>query len=192
MKPIDNKAEYALSTLMFVVRLAAEGDFRTPLKLGLSEQQIHQLLALNNQEIHDMATLAKANFMTIQFDQEALNVALHINAAKSSRRNEIVQMLNAGASYPVMHHLYGLTSENMASFKKMMNLPKNEGRPVNATEAEEHELWELMKPAGGLDSQELPQLLLNAHQKTQVKINTIWGLLKEWWGDEQSQSQQTA
>ncbi len=192
MKPIDNKSEYALSTLMFVVRQAAEGDFRTPLKLGLSEQQIHQLLALNNQEIHDMATLAKANFMTIQFDQEALNVALHINAVKSLRRKEIVKMLNAGASYPVMHHLYGLTTENMANFKKMMNLPKNEGRPLNATETEEHELWELMKPAGGLDSEDLAKLLLNAHQKTQVKINTIWVLLKEWWGDEQTQSQQSA
>lgn len=192
MKPIDNKSEYALSTLMFVVRLAAEGDFRTPLKLGLSEQQIHQLLALNNQEIHDMATLAKANFMTIQFDQEALNVALHINAVKSLRRKEIVQMLNAGASYPVMHHLYGLTTENMANFKKMMNLPKNEGRPLNATETEEHELWELMKPAGGLDSEDLAKLLLNAHQKTQVKISTIWVLLKEWWGDEQTKSLQSA
>ena len=192
MKPIDNKSEYALSTLMFVVRLAAEGDFRTPLKLGLSEQQIHQLLALNNQEIHDMATLAKANFMTIQFDQEALNVALHINAVKSLRRKEIVQMLNAGASYPVMHHLYGLTTENMANFKKMMNLPKNEGRPLNATETEEHELWELMKPAGGLGSEDLAKLLLNAHQETQVKISTIWVLLKEWWGDEQTKSLQSA
>ena len=192
MKAIDNKSEYALSTLMFVVRLAAEGDFRTPLKLGLSEQQIHQLLALNNQEIHDMATLAKANFMTIQFDQEALNVALHINAVKSLRRKEIVHMLNAGVSYPVMHHLYGLTTENMANFKKMMNLPKNEGRPVNATESEEHALWELMKPAGGLDSKDLAKLLLNAHQKTQVKINTIWVLLKEWWGDEQTHTQQSA
>ncbi len=65
MKAIDNKSEYALSTLMFVVRLAAEGDFRTPLKLGLSEQQIHELLTLNNQEIHEMASIAKANFLNI-------------------------------------------------------------------------------------------------------------------------------
>lgn len=184
MKNLDNKSEYALSTLMFVIRLAAEGDFRTPLKLGLNEKQIYELLTLTNQEIHDMAMMAKANFMTIKFDQEALNVALRINAVKSLRRKEIFQMLDAGASYPVMHHLYGLTSENMANFKKIMNLPKNEGRPINATESEAHELWDLMKPAGGLDSDELAKLLLNAHQKTRVKINTIWVLLKEWWGDE--------
>ena len=186
MNAMDNRSEYALSTLMFVVRLAAEGDFRTPLKLGLSEQQIHELLTLNNQEIHDMANLAKANFMTIQFDQEALNVALNINAVKSSRRKEIFQMLDAGASYPVMHHLYGLTTQNMANYKKIMNLPKNEGRPSSASESEEHELWELMKSAGGLDSEELAPLLLNAHQKTDVKINTIWLLLKQWWGSEQA------
>ncbi len=186
MKTIDNKSEYALSTLMFVVRLAAEGDFRTPLKLGLSEQQIHELLTLNNQEIHEMASIAKANFLNIQFDQEALDVALNINAVKSLRRKEIFQMLSAGASYPVMHHLYGLTTENMANYKKIMSLPKNEGRPMNATEKEEHELWELMKPAGSMDSENLAQLLLNAHKKTSVKINTIWVLLKEWWGDESS------
>ncbi len=192
MKTIDNKTEYALSTLLFVVRLAAEGDFRTPLKLGLSEQQIHELLALNNQEIHDMATLAKANFMHIQFDQEALNVALHINAVKSLRRKEITDMLHAGASYPVMHHLYGLTTENMANLKKIMNLPKNEGRPVSATESEEHELWELMKEAGGLDSDQLAPLLLKAHQKTRIKINTIWVLLKQWWGEEQAPTHESA
>ena len=192
MKTMDNQSEYALSALMFVVRLAAEGDFRTPLKLGLTEKQIHELLTLNNQEIHDMATIAKANFITIQFDPEALNIALQINSLKAQQRKEIFQMLNAGASYPVMHHLYGLTTENMANFKKIMSLPKNEGRPVNATEKQEHELWELMKPAGGLNSDELAQLLLNAHQKTSVKINTIWVLLKEWWGDEQSHAQKLA
>jgi len=192
MKAINNQSEYALSTLMFVVRLAAEGDFRTPLKLGLTEKQIHELLTLNNQEIHDMATIAKANFMTIQFDQEALNVALNINAVKSLRRKEIYKMLTAGASYPVMHHLYGLTTENMANYKKIMSLPKNEGRPTSATEKQEHELWELMKPAGGLDSDQLATLLLNAHQKTSIKINTIWVLLKEWWGDEPSHTQELA
>jgi len=76
----------------------------------------------------------------------------------------------------------------MANYKKIMNLPKNEGRPSNATESEQHELWELMKQAGSLDSEELAELLLNAHQKTSVKINTIWGLLKEWWGDEQEKT----
>ena len=185
---MNNKSEYALLTLTYVVRLAAEGDFKTPKKLGISEKQIYELLTLNTQEIHDMAMMAKANLMTIKFDQEALNIALNINTVKSLRRKEIFQMLGAGASYPVMNHLYGLTTENMANYKKIMNLPKNEGRPSNATESEQHELWELMKQAGGLDSQELAELLLNAHQKTSVKINTIWGLLKEWWGDEQEKT----
>jgi hypothetical protein len=106
---MNNKSEYALLTLTYVVRLAAEGDFKTPKKLGISEKQIYELLTLNTQEIHDMAMMAKANLMTIKFDQEALDIALNINTVKSLRRKEIFQMLGAGASYPVMNHLYGLT-----------------------------------------------------------------------------------
>lgn len=49
-----------------------------------------------------------------------------------------------------------------------------------------------MRKPWGLDSDQLAALLLNAHQKTSIKINTIWVLLKEWWGDEQSQTQELA
>lgn len=180
---MDNKSGYALHTLLYVVRMAAEGDFKTPMKLGVNEKQINELLTLNNQELHDMASMSQANFMSIQFDCEALDVALNLNAIKSKRRQQIFHMLKAGASYPVMKYLYGLTTEDMANFKKIMNLPRNEGRPANATESEENEIWELMKPAGDLNSVILPELLLNTHQKTGVKINTIWLLLKEWWGE---------
>lgn len=181
---MNNKSGYALHTLLYVVRLAAEGDIKTPMKLGLAEQQIHELLTLNSQELHDMAAMSQANFMQIQFDSEALNVALNINSAKSRRRQEIIDMLLAGASHPVMKHLYGLTTEDMVHYKKMLNLPKNEGRPSHATDSEQATLWELMKPAGQLDSPILAKMLLNAHHSTGVKINTIWGLLKEWWGQQ--------
>ena len=184
-KMLDNKSGYALHTLLYVVRMAADGDFKTPMKLGINEKQIHELLTLNTQEIHDMASMSQANFMSIHFDPDALEVALNLNAVKSQRRQQIINMLIAGASYPVMKYLYGLTTEDMANFKKIMRLPKNEGRPVNATETEEMQIWELMKPAGNLDSENLPELLLKTHQETGVKINTIWILLKEWWGGEQ-------
>lgn len=177
---MDNS--YALQTLLHVVRSAAAGNIKLPLKMGVKESQINELLTLNTQELHDIASMSQANFLRIEFDADALDVALRINADNSKRRQEIIQMLQAGASYPVMKHLYGLTTEDMANYKKIIGLSRNEGRPANASESEQEQIWRTMKQAGSLDSDQLPELLLQAHRETGVKINTIWLLLKEWWG----------
>lgn len=184
---IDSKAEFSLHTLLYVVRVAANGDIKTALKLGLRESQVHELLTLNNQELHDMASMSKANFLNIAFDPDALDIALQHNALKSKRRELIGQLLVAGASFPVMSYLYGLTTEDMASYRKIMQLPKNEGRPAMPSEEAQTRIWEIMKPIiQSFDDEQVPGLLLLAHRDTGVKISAIWQLLKQW-GNNQEQ-----
>lgn len=184
----DTKAELALHALMYVVKQTASDNMKVPLSLGLTEWQANELLTLNTQELHDMAILANLNILKVEFDQEALDIALKINDKKSLRRQEIFEMLKAGASYCVMNALYGLTHGNIGSYRKMVNLPVKEskgGRPNNPTEQEENELWELMKPAQSFSDPNLSSLLLNAHEKTGVKISTIWVMLKNFWEEQE-------
>lgn len=182
---IDSGAEFSLHTLLFVVRAATNGDIKTPLKLGLRESQIHELLTLNSQELHDMASMSKANFLNISFDPDALDIALRHNALKSRRREQIGQLLAAGASFPVMSYLYGLTTEDIANYRKIMNLAKNEGRPATPSEDEQARIWEIMKPISSFDDDCITELLLQAHRETGIKISAIWQLLKQWWGKQQ-------
>jgi Protein of unknown function (DUF2857) len=173
---------FTLQTILHIVRMAAEGDIRTAIKLGIKEHQITELLTLNSQELHDMASMTHSKFIKIEFDPDALETALRINEKHSKRRQEIMALIAAGASYPVMKHLYGLTTEDMANYKKLAGITDTDGRPANATEQEQQQLWKIMKPIQSLDDPELPELLIKAHKKTGVKVNSIWLLLKEWRG----------
>ena len=182
MIAMDTKAELALNALMYVVKQAAIGNIKVPLALGLTEWQANELLTLNNQELHKMAIMANLNILNIEFDREALDIALKINDQKSTRRKEIFEMLEAGASYPVMNSLYGLTTANIGSYRKMVNLPMKEsigGRPHLGTQAQQDDVWEAMKSAKGFNDPGLAKALLNAHKKTGLKISSIWAILKE-------------
>ncbi len=182
MSNLDNKAEieYALHTLLHIVRSASQGEYKIAKKLGLTDDNINELLTLNHQELHDLAAITKANFVKIEFDSEALVVALKINEANSQRRQQIQAMLKAGASYPVMQHFYGLTYDEMANFKKMLHLPSGEGRPAEPTASEDEQLWEILKPVDNLDTETLPDLLLTASKETEVPISSIWISLNKW------------
>jgi len=185
---MDAKSELALYALRYVINQAAKGHFKIPLSLNINEQQAYELLTLNNQELHDMAIMANLNILTINFDTEALKIALEINNAKSQRRQEIFKLLKAGASYPVLNHLYGLTTDNIGHYRRIIDLPAKKrkgGRPAGCTEEEKTVLWGIM---GAIEDQfnnrELSTLLLDAHEKTGLEISSIWTTLKEWWGDE--------
>lgn len=182
---IDSRAEFSLHTLLYVVRAAANGDIKTLLKLGLRESQIHELLTLNSQELHDMASMSKAHFLNISFDPDALDIALQQNVLKSKRREQIGQLLAAGASFPVMSYLYGLTTEDIANYRKIMKLAKNEGRPATPSEETQNRIWEIMKPVSSFDDEGITEALLQAHRETGIKVSAIWQLLKQWWGNQQ-------
>jgi len=187
---METKSGYTLHTLLHVVRRAAEGDIRIAMKLGIREHQIAELLTLSSQELHDMAAMTHNQFISISFDADALETALRINKKKSLRRQEIIRMILAGASHRVMKYLYGLTTEDMANYKKLAGMKDTDGRPKNATEEQQAQIWEIMKSIKSFDDPKLPGYLLRANEATGVKVNSIWILLKEWWG-RSGQSNQT-
>jgi hypothetical protein len=180
---MNYQAEFALHTLMFVSRMAAEGDFDTPHQLGLRNDQIEKILALSTQEIHEMAMITKARYMRILFDADALDTAMMVCGRRIRQRNLIIQLLTAGASLPVMRTLFGLTSADTANYRKYLNLPKADGRPFIPNEAEQVKIWELWK-ATEQEPLGIAERLLHVHQQTQIKISAIWPLIQTWFASD--------
>jgi len=177
---INYQSEYALHTLLYISRMASMGDFKTPALMGMSSDQVIKIVNMNSQQIHDMSALSQAKFVSVQFDHDALDVALEIIQDKTLRQQKIYELLTAGASYPVMKYLYGLSTLDVAMCKKFLNLPKGEGRPAMPNDKDLDLLWDHIKPSDLEDNANLANKLLRASEKTGLKINAIWLTLQEW------------
>jgi len=182
------RSGFALQTLPHVVRLAAEGDIKTALKLGIREKQIAELLTLSSQELHDMATMPHSPFLKIEIDADILETALRINERRSERRQEILTLIQFGASFPMMNFLYGMNKEEMSNYRKISpDSPNTQGRPGRPTDEEQEILWKKMKLIQSLEDPRLPQRIIAVHQETGIPVNSMWIILKEWWNKKDDQ-----
>ena len=173
-------SEYAFQTLLYVSRMVSDGDYSTPEKMGISREQMLVIRELTTQDIHSLSALTQANFLSIAFDKNALSIALNIIVDKNLRQNEIYEMLKAGASYPVMKYIYGITTSDMAACRKVLNLPKSEGRPSLPSDVIQNQVWSIIKPDDIQETDKLSEKLLFVSRKIGVKINVIWTLLNHW------------
>lgn len=172
-------SEFTLNLLILVTRMAAEGDYQAMEELGLRYDQVDKLQALSTQQMQEMALISKANFVSIQFDAEALDIAIKLGLQRVEHRNLIVALLRAGATKPIMQQLFGLTYLETAGLRRFMALPKADGRPPIPTEQQENDLWRAwqnirQRPA------ELASQLLQLHELTGIKVNVIWPLILSW------------
>jgi hypothetical protein len=68
----------------------------------------------------------------------------------------------------------------MAACRKVLNLPKCEGRPSLPSEEEQNMLWEYINPEDIKQTDQLANRLLSASRETGIKINVIWATLNQW------------
>ena len=178
---MSSASDYAFQTLLYVSRLVSEGDFKTAECMGLSNEQMSTIGDLSTQDIHVLSDLTQAKFLSVQFDQKALDKALVIIGDKKRHQHKIYELLKKGASYPVMKYLYGLTTSDMANYKKFLNLPKSEGRPSLPSEDKQHNLWKHITHVDiHIKTEELADKLLHASKATNLQINVIWLVLNKW------------
>jgi hypothetical protein len=137
------------------------------------------LQALSTQEIQQMALIAKARFVTIQFDSEALDVAITLCHQRVAQQQLIIALLRAGASKPIMNQLFGLTSLETTELRRFIVLPRADGRPTIPDDQQQADLWHSWQKIRQHVT-ELPLLLLELHEKTGLKINAIWPLVQAW------------
>ena len=178
---MSNASNYAFQTLLYVSRLVSEGDFKAAECMGLSNEQMSTIGDLSTQDIHILSDLTQAKFLSVQFDQKVLDKALVIIGDKKRHKHKIYELLKQGASYPVMKYLYGLTTSDMANYKKFLNLPRSDGRPSVPSEDEQNMLWRHITHVDIHNkTEELADKLLQASRATNLQINVIWLVLNKW------------
>lgn len=179
MESPHHHSEFTLNLLILVTKMAAQGDFPTMRKLGIRHDQLHKLQALSTQDIQQMALITKTKFVSIQFDADALDIAINIGHNRVGERNTWIALLRAGATRPIMQQLFGLTASETSNLRNFLALPKADGRPPVPTEQQETDLWHAWQQ---MDHQQcsMSSQLLDLHEKTGIKVNVIWPLLQEW------------
>lgn len=175
------ESDYCFQTLLFMSKMAAEGNVRIPEKMGITSEQIAKINALSTQDMHDMSVMASANFVSIAIDPSALQVTLNVLEEKKHRRQQIFDLLREGASYPVLKHLYGLNTADISACRKLLDLQSTElGRPSLPDTQQQAVLWEYVTPDDLEDDVGLADKLLSASKASGVKISAIWGVLNQW------------
>jgi len=175
----QHQSEFTLNLLLLITRMAAQGDYPTIRQLGIRHDQIDKLQALSTQEIQQMALIAKARFVSIQFDSEALDVAISLGHQRVAQQHLIIALLRAGASKPIMNQLFGLTSLESTELRRFIALPKADGRPTIPNDQQQVDLWHSWQKIRQHVT-ELPLQLLELHQKSGIKVNAIWPLVQTW------------
>jgi len=180
VKKIDS--DYIFQSLLYLIKIIANGEIKNAMEFGIKENQLTELLTLNSQELHDIANITNVNLISnIEFNPDVLDIALVINRDKSKRRKKTLQLLKAGASYPLLHHLYGLSIEDTANYRKLLNVGNSKkGRPRGISDNDKDELYKLFDSIDSLNDPSLPDLILAASEETEIQADSIWILLKEW------------
>jgi hypothetical protein len=171
-------AEFMLQTLFYITRLVTEGDYGQITSLGLTEQQAKKIGTMPLDELHELALTMRSHMFKVAFDTRILDAAFDIHRRKTLERQEMLAMIQAGASGANMAEFYGINKAAYTQMRSQVGLSINDvGRPQIPGEKAQRLIWSAWLQHEGLDA---PQRLLAVHAATQIKIRAIWQLLNEW------------
>lgn len=122
-------------------------------------------------ELQELATFLPDDAIQASINSQDLSRSLVRLDSVNAEREIIKQLILAGASNPVMHALYGLSTHDVAITRRKLNVTNVNGRPGVLSEAQQDtviELWCM------IDSGTPGEKLLSIHQQTNMSINMLW------------------
>lgn len=177
----QSQAEFTMNLLMLIVKVALQGGYELIKNLGIQSDQVDALRSLSTHELQQIALIAKTNFISIHVDASALKSAISIGQQRSHEHQLILDLLRGGASRRVMHQLFGITSKEVTEMRNFLNIREiDNGRPTLLNDQEQQTLWHDWLELREVADYSLAEILLLLHQRTQIKINSIWPFLESW------------
>jgi Protein of unknown function (DUF2857) len=171
-------AEYMLQTLFYITRLVTEGDYSQISSLGLTEEQAKKIGTMPLDELHELAMTMRSHMFKVAFDARVLDAAFDMHRRKSLERQEMLAMIQAGASGANMTEFYGINKAAYTQMRSQVGFSINDiGRPQVPDEKAQRLIWSVWLQYEGLDDR---SRLLAVYSATQYKIRSIWQLLTEW------------
>jgi len=135
-------SEYMLQTLFYIVRLVNDGDYSLVESLGLTQAQAQRIGSMSLEGLHELALTMRAHMFKIAFDSAILDAAFDIHQRRRQEKQQILDMILAGASFPVMANLFGINKAEFAHWRRQLNLADNDvGRYELPDEATQRLIW---------------------------------------------------
>ncbi|MEE9411651.1 MAG: STY4526/YPO1902 family pathogenicity island replication protein [Methylococcales bacterium] len=170
-------AEFQFQLIRYLVAMASHDDIELLNQYGLESIHHAALSQLTCGDLERIVHNIPETLFHLSIDMVQLERLICCCQNHQSDRQLIQQLLESGASYPVLNRLYGLTSSDVATLRKQLSLPHSQGRPISLSDAQQDQVYRLWQASNHLN---IAQRLLHLHQHTAIAIRSLWPYLNEW------------
>jgi hypothetical protein len=169
--------EFRYQVVRYLVTLVANGDLEYLQQLGLNPNHHAALNQLNCGDLERIVHTMPDSLFQLTINTQQLERLICCCQHHQSDRQLIQQLLNAGASYPVLNDLYGLTSADVATLRKQFQIPQIQGRPISLSDEQQDQVYRLWQAS---NHSTIAEQLLHVHQHTAIAIRSLWPYLNDW------------
>ena len=136
--------------LTSTLKAIQEGDFNFCYRMGFTENEITKLANISADELIILCRMSN-RFMVYTIDHDIFNVMLDTSAEEMSRQQRINRAISLGGSIALLHHFFGLTSNEVCSRRRLLAVNVPYGRTPTPNEIIDAKIWQYWK-AENLDS----------------------------------------
>jgi hypothetical protein len=159
------------------------GQLYRCLEMGFGE---HELEVLKQPALIALLANARVPWCSVKVNRALLWRLVRQIRKIEAEVNAIDRMLRLGASTEMICQHHGLTHQEVALRRQIIDLPPRKGRPPTLDEAGEAELWRNWKAAveeRGIaldDEAAVLELAMDLAESMEQSLSVIWASLKNW------------
>ena len=159
------------------------GQLRRCLAMGFSERELD---VLKQPSLVSLLANAHVPWCSVKVNQDVLwRLVNQINDIEQEIAT-IDRLLRLGASTEMVSKYYGLTHQEVALRRDILNLPKRKGRHPVLSEDQENSLWHEWKSAvtnrhiGLNDDAAMLSLTMDLADNSGLPMSVIWAAIQHW------------
>jgi hypothetical protein len=159
------------------------GQLRRCEAMGFSASALE---ALKRPSVASVLANAKVAWCSVTIKSEVLQRLLEQERLVATEIEAVDRMLRLGASNEMVSEFFGLTHQEVALRRRMLNLRPRKGRWPVLTEGQESTLWEQWRSrmkARGItlhDQSAMLNVAMDLAEANGLPLSVVWNALREW------------
>lgn len=177
--PNNPNAEMTGELLRSISRLASELDNYASLQkfIDISDQTISKIADLTLSQINNIVR-SGLNFYEITANEVKMDMAIDYVIEQTSERDAISNLMKAGASWPMLNELTGMSKNAYSKMRAQLELPgRAGGAPKSISEKQSIEAYNLWQQN---QSKPIIQRVLDIHKAIGVELRDLWPTINEY------------
>lgn len=172
-------AEMTGELLRSLSRLTSEMENYGPLQkfINISDETISNIADLTLSEINNIVR-SGINFYEITANEVKMAMAIDYVIEQTIERDAISNLMRAGASWPMLNELTGMSKNAYSKMRAQLELPgRAGGAPKNISEQQSIEAYELWQKN---QNKPIIQRVLDIHKAIGVELRDLWPTLNDY------------